>query len=127
VLTDLGQKPITERELTRAKNQVVARTQRQLLDKEELATELAFWEMRGGWDYINRFPDGVEKATAQQVQDVCKKYFTVQNSTTGLILPEAPVPGAHGALGPTGAAGGKAKSLKAARPKTAAAQEGGAQ
>ncbi|MBW8889737.1 MAG: insulinase family protein [Fibrobacteres bacterium] len=127
VLTDLGQKPITERELTRAKNQVVARTQRQLLDKEELATELAFWEMRGGWDYINRFPDGVEKVTAQQVQDVCKKYFTVQNSTTGLILPEAPVPGAHGALGPTGAAGGKAKTPKAAKPKAAAAQEGGAQ
>jgi predicted Zn-dependent peptidase len=113
VLTDLGQKPITERELTRAKNQVTARTLRQLLDKEELATELAFWEMRGGWDYINRFPEGVQKVTVQQVQDVCKKYFYKQNSTTGVILPEEPAPGA------------KAKTAKAARPAAPAAQEGG--
>jgi predicted Zn-dependent peptidase len=113
-LYDLGQKPITERELARAKNQVAARTLRQLLDKEELATELAFWEMRGGWDYINRFPEGVQKVTAQQVQDVCKKYFYRQNSTTGLILPEEPAPGA------------KAKTAKAVKPKAGPAQEGGA-
>lgn len=117
VLFDLGQKPITERELARAKNQVVARTQRQLLDKEELATELAYWEMRGGWDYINRFPEGVEKVTAQQVQDVCKKYFYKQNSTTGVILPEAPVPGAKAKA---------AKTAKAVKPPAAATEEGGA-
>jgi predicted Zn-dependent peptidase len=116
VLYDLGQKPIAERELARAKNQVTARTLRQLLDKEELATELAFWEMRGGWDYINRFPEGVQKVTAQQVQDVCKKYFYRQNSTTGLILPEEPAPGAKAK---------PAKTAKAARPKAEAAQEGG--
>ncbi len=88
VLKELGEKPISERELTRAKNQVVARQQRQLLDMEELATELAFWEMRGGWDYINRFPESVQKVTADQVQAVCQKYFQLKNSTTGLILPE---------------------------------------
>ena len=112
-LFEMGQKPITERELTRAKNQVAARSLRQLLDKEELATELAFWEMRGGWDHINRFPEGVQKVTAQQVQDVCKKYFYRQNSTTGVILPEEPAPGA------------KAKTVKAAAPKAPAAGEGG--
>ncbi|HKP96399.1 MAG TPA: pitrilysin family protein [Fibrobacteria bacterium] len=88
VLYELGQKPISERELTRAKNQVAARTLRQLLDKEELATELAFWEMRGGWDYINKFPDRVQQVTARQVQDVCKRYFYRKNSTAGVILPE---------------------------------------
>ena len=88
VLSDLSKKPISDRELTRAKNQVVARTFRQLQDMEELATELAYWEMRGGWDYINRFPESVQKVTAQQVQDVCKKYFFRKNSTTGMILPD---------------------------------------
>jgi predicted Zn-dependent peptidase len=44
--------------------------------------------MRGGWDYINRFPEGVQQVTARQVQDVCRKYFTRDNSTTGVILPE---------------------------------------
>jgi predicted Zn-dependent peptidase len=121
VLYDLGQKPITDRELTRAKNQVAARTLRQLLDKEELATELAFWEMRGGWDYINKFPDRVQQVTAQQVQDVCKKYFYRKNSTAGVILPEEAEPAAKGK-------GSKsAKAAKTAAPSQAAAQEGGAQ
>ena len=88
VLYDLGRKPISDRELTRAKNQVAARSLRQLQDIEELATELAFWEMRGGWNYINRFPELVQQVTAQQVQDVCKKYFYRKNSTTGAVLPE---------------------------------------
>jgi len=101
VLYEMGQKPISDRELTRAKNQVVARTLRQLLNMEELATELAYWEMRGGWDYINKFPESVERVTAQQVQDVCKKYFYRKNSTTGLILPEDSV--AAPAKAPAGA------------------------
>jgi predicted Zn-dependent peptidase len=119
VLYDMGQKPITERELARAKNQVAARTLRQLLDKEELATELAFWEMRGGWDYINKFPEGVQQVTAQQVQDVCKKYFYRKNSTAGVILPEETVPGPKGKAP-------KAAKAGDANPTRTASAEGGA-
>jgi predicted Zn-dependent peptidase len=124
VLYDLGQKPISDRELTRAKNQVAARTLRQLLDKEELATELAFWEMRGGWEYINKFPEGVQRVTAQQVQDVCKKYFYRKNSTAGVILPEeaeGPAPASKSAKPAKKAATGDAKTVPAP------AKEGGAQ
>jgi predicted Zn-dependent peptidase len=137
VLNEMTQKPITERELTRAKNQVAARTLRQLLDKEELATELAFWEMRGGWDYINKFPDRVQQVTAQQVQDVCKKYFHKKNSTAGVILPEegAPAPKAKApkpaksAKSANSAAGTAAAGAAAtgAAPTAQAATEGGAQ
>ncbi|MEO7427496.1 MAG: pitrilysin family protein [Fibrobacteria bacterium] len=88
VLIDMGRRPISDRELTRAKNQVAARSTRQLLNKEELATELAFWEMRGGWDFINKFPERVQQVTAEQVQAVCKKYFYRSNSTVGVILPD---------------------------------------
>ena len=88
VLHEMGQKPISERELARAKNQVAARSIRSLQNMEELATELAFWEMKGGWNHINKFPEAVQKVTAQQVQDVCKKYFYRKNSTVGVILPE---------------------------------------
>lgn len=111
VLYELGNKPISERELVRAKNQVAARTLRQLQDKEELATEMAFWEMRGGWDHINRFPEGVQKVTAKQVQDVCKKYFYRANSTAGVILPEedASPPGKAGSALPVRAAAGEVK------------------
>ncbi|MDQ3000370.1 MAG: insulinase family protein [Fibrobacterota bacterium] len=125
VLYDLGQKPITERELTRAKNQVAARSTRQLLDKEELATELAFWEMRGGWDHINTFPERVQQVTAQQVQDVCKKYFHRKNSTAGVILPEEAAPPAKASAGKSGKAG-KGGNESAVKPVQAPA-EGGAE
>ena len=124
VLYDLGQKPISERELTRAKNQVAARTLRQLRDIEELATELAFWEMRGGWNYINRFPELVQNATAQQVQDVCKKYFYRKNSTVGVILAEEEEKVAGKT--PAAAAPG-AGTKKAAAPGGVPAADGGAE
>ena len=121
-MVDVGEKPITDRELNRAKNQVVARTLRQLQDKEELATELAFWEMRGGWENINGFPEGVQKVTAQQVQDVCKKYFYRKNSTAGVILAEEEERTA--AKSP---ASKDAAKKKAAAPGAAAPVEGGAE
>lgn len=125
VLYDLGQKPITDRELTRAKNQVAARSTRQLLDKEELATELAFWEMRGGWDHINTFPQRVQQVTAQQVQDVCRKYFYRKNSTVGVILPEEALPPAKTGAGKAGKAV-QAGNESAVKPVQAPA-EGGAE
>jgi predicted Zn-dependent peptidase len=121
VLYDLGRKPVSERELTRAKNQVAARTLRQLQNIEELATELAFWEMRGGWNHINRFPELVQQATAQQVQEVCRKYFYRKNSTAGVILPE------DEEQVPAAAAQGAASKKKAAAPGGAPAVDGGAE
>lgn len=122
-LYDMGEKPISERELTRAKNQVVARTLRQLQNIEELATELAYWEMRGGWNHINSFPELVQQVTAQQVQDVCRKYFYRKNSTAGLILPEEeermPAKGS--------AAAKEAARKKTSAPGAEASQEGGAE
>lgn len=140
VLYDLGQKPITERELARAKNQVTARTLRQLQNIEELATELAFWEMRGGWNYINAFPENVQKVTAQQVQDVAKKYFYHKNSTVGVIVPdeETQVRTAKGQAGrgtktaKSSAEGRDPSSAEGRKPGAsasgvAAAEEGGAE
>jgi predicted Zn-dependent peptidase len=129
VLYDLGQKPITERELTRAKNQVAARTLRQLQNIEELATELAFWEMRGGWNHINRFPELVQQVTAQQVQDVCKKYFYRKNSTVGVILAEEEEERKVAGKSPGAAAkaAGDAKKEKTAAPAGAPAADGGAE
>jgi predicted Zn-dependent peptidase len=124
VLYDLGKKPISERELTRAKNQVAARSLRQLQNIEELATELAFWEMRGGWNYINKFPDLVQKVTAEQVQEACRKYFYRKNSTVGVILPEEEEKVAGKIPAAAATAAGK---RKAAPPGGASASDGGAE
>lgn len=100
VLEELALRPVTERELQRARNQVAARTVRSMENMEQLATELAYWEMRaaaygpGGWEHVNKFPAGVQAVTAGQVQAVAEKYFRRDAATIGVIVPpqDASVP-----------------------------------
>lgn len=92
-ITDLKKNPISERELQKVKNQVMARTVRSLEDIEHLATQLAFYEMYGDWNIISTFPKGVQRVTQEEVQAVAKKYFHHEISTTGMILPESQKPG----------------------------------
>ncbi len=90
VLEALGRDTISTRELQRARNQVAARSVRSVEDLEELATELAYWEMRsgtGGWQDINRFPAALQAVTAEQVRAVAAKYFRRDAATVGVILP----------------------------------------
>jgi len=87
VLDDLAKNPISDRELQRARNQVAARSVRAMEDMEGLADELASWEMRGSWQDINRFPEAVQKVTAEQVRAVAAKYFLRDAATVGVILP----------------------------------------
>jgi len=103
VLEELTRTPVTERELQRARNQVAARTVRSMENMEELATELAYWEMRaaargpGGWAYVNWFPEGVQAVTAAQVQAAAANYFKREAVTVGVIVP--PVDAAAGTKG----------------------------
>ena len=87
VLEDLTKNPVSERELQRARNQVAARSVRAVEDMEGLADELASWEMRGNWQDINRFPEAVQKVTAEQVRAVAAKYFLRDAATIGVIVP----------------------------------------
>ncbi len=93
VLEELAREPVTARELQRARNQVAARTVRSMENMEQLATELAYWEMRaaaygpGGWAHVNAFPAAVQAVTAEQVQAVAAKYFRRDAVTVGVIIP----------------------------------------
>jgi predicted Zn-dependent peptidase len=89
VLDELAKHPVSERELQRARNQVAARSVRAVEDMEGLADELASWEMRGGWQDINRFPEAVQKVTAEQVRIAAEKYFLRDAVTVGVIAPPA--------------------------------------
>jgi len=88
ILEELKEKPISERELQRVKNQVQARTLRKLINLENLATELAFYQLWGTWEHVNTFPEKVSQVTVEQVMEVCKKYFIQSQSTVGIVLPE---------------------------------------
>ncbi len=87
VLDDMAKNPISERELQRARNQVAASSIRSVENLDDLSTELAYWEMRGGWNNINAFPEAVQKVTAEQVRRVCAKYFLRDAATVGAVLP----------------------------------------
>lgn len=90
VLEELGRAPVTERELQRARNQVAARSIRSVENQEELATELAYWEMRGGpggWRYINEFPRAVQAVDAGTVREVASRVFRRDAVTVGVIVP----------------------------------------
>jgi hypothetical protein len=67
----------------------------------------------------------VQNATAQQVQDACKKYFQRKHSTVGVILPEEEEKGAGRIPAARGAASAAAK--KAAAPVGAPVVDGGAE
>jgi predicted Zn-dependent peptidase len=90
VLEEMGRKPISPRELQRARNQVAARSVRSVEDLDDLSTELAYWEMRGGWEHINRFPAEVQKVEAEKVREACARYFRPEAATVGVLLPATP-------------------------------------
>ena len=68
--------------------QVAANSIRAVENLDNLATQLAYWEMRGGWENINAFPEAVQKVSAEQVQKVCAKYFLRDAATVGILLPK---------------------------------------
>lgn len=93
VLDSLTRTPLSARELQRAKNQVAAHSVRSLENMEELATELAYWEMRGGWENINRFPQQVQKVTAEKVMEVARRIFVRDAATVGTVQPKTATKG----------------------------------
>jgi len=92
VIDTLKSQLISPRELQRVKNQVLMQSQLSLRDLEHLATELAFHELRGGWEAINTVPEAIRQVTTSQVRDVFRKYFNRNKATLGLVLPEKSAP-----------------------------------
>jgi predicted Zn-dependent peptidase len=79
---------ISAYELTRVKNNIVASSVNNLREMDELANQLGFWEVMGGWKYINLFPQEVEKVQKDAIKQVAKKYLIESNRTVGMLLQE---------------------------------------
>lgn len=84
-LEKLKSDTLSDYDLQRVKNNVVARTVNDLKDLEEMANQLGFYEVMGGWNFINTFPQKVLQAKPEQVRDVAKRYFVPQNRTVGIL------------------------------------------
>lgn len=78
---------ISERELLRVKNRVMAARIAKLRDMERLATDLGFMALYGDWHLIQSFPAAVQRVTAAQVRNAAKRWLRPERATVGWLLP----------------------------------------
>lgn len=84
---ELREKPITEEEVERARQQILKERELQQNDTSQLAVALSDWAAQGDWRLYFLYRDRVEQLTADQVQAVAAKYLQRNNRTVGLFLP----------------------------------------
>lgn len=84
----LQAEPPLEREVQKARNQAEASF---IMGQDSIFFQgeiLGMYEMTGGWRLKDTYLDEVKKVTPAEVQEVAKKYFTKENSTVGILIPE---------------------------------------
>jgi zinc protease len=84
---EVGQVPITEEELKRAKTQFLKDRELRASDSKEIAIELSEWAAEGDWRLYFLFRDHIEATTAQECTAAAVKYFTRNNRTLGTFIP----------------------------------------
>jgi zinc protease len=86
----LGRDPITDRELERVKNQMVANY---IYSRDAImwmAIILGNYQLtRGSWREFKLYPEKIGRVTADEVQSFCRGYLTADNRTVGTLLPVA--------------------------------------
>lgn len=89
ILEKLKSKPISDKELQKAKNILAAGFLRGLSSNRGLAHMLSYFEtVAGDYRYITRHAAMVEKVTKQDIMDAARKYFTSENRTVAVIEKE---------------------------------------
>ena len=81
------EKPVTEEEVERARQQLLKSRELEAADSDRLAVSLSNWAAQGDWRLYFLFRDRLEALTAADVQAVAEKYLTRNNRTTGLFIP----------------------------------------
>jgi hypothetical protein len=95
-LAKLQAEPVTEYELQKVKNQVLADNFRRLESNFNLLIQLGYFEALGGWEYINVFPREMTAVTVEDIIRVANEYFAperrsvaIYNRKAGLAPPAA--------------------------------------
>jgi zinc protease len=84
----LAKEPVTEEELTRARNQTEAGFVFQEDSVHRRAALLARFELIGGYALMDRFLDTIRAVTAADVMRVAGKYFPDDKKNIGVLLPK---------------------------------------
>jgi zinc protease len=86
----LGREPITDRELQRVKNQMVADY---IYSRDAImwmAIILGDYQLtQGSWREFKLYPEKIGRVTAAEVQSFCRGFLTADNRTVGTLLPIA--------------------------------------
>jgi len=84
----LRNEPVTDEELKKAQNQVLAQTVYRRDAPSFIGYYLAWWEIEGnGWQNINDYPEAIQRVTKDDITKVAQKYFVKNNRTVGYLLP----------------------------------------
>jgi predicted Zn-dependent peptidase len=75
---------VTDDELQKVKNNVVADQYRGLQSNFYLMIQLGYMEALGDWEYINYSGERLVEVTANDIQRVAKKYLTSKNSSVAI-------------------------------------------
>ena len=79
--------PVTQKELERAKTQILKARELEANDTDRLAVSLSDWAAQGDWRLYFLYRDAVENLTVDDVNRVARSYFVRNNRTVGLFLP----------------------------------------
>lgn len=78
---------VSERELERVRNHVIAGRVAGLRDMLGVAQTLGFMQIYGDWRLIKTYPEAVRKVTAEQVRDAARRWLRPERATVGWLLP----------------------------------------
>jgi zinc protease len=86
-LESLGQKPITDEEVARAKQKYKQSNERLLSQSDRFAVSLSNWAGAGDWRLFFLHRDRLEQVTTADVNRVAAKYLIRTNRTVGVYYP----------------------------------------
>ncbi len=85
-LEKLKNEPVSEREIQKVKNHATMNLVESFLDMENVATQLAFYEIFGDYRLLLDWPQKLDDVTPKAVQDAAQKTFKHKGVTVGRLL-----------------------------------------
>ncbi|MFB3879954.1 MAG: M16 family metallopeptidase [Armatimonadota bacterium] len=103
VIERLREEPVSESELTKAKNQTKASFVYSSDGVTQLAQQIGYYHVIDSYRYLETFPAKVDAITAADIQRVMRTYFVKENRTVGWLIPtgEGQAEGGGMEAGPT--------------------------
>ncbi len=86
---ELQKNPVSDRELQKVKNRILANSYRRLQSNFFLLVQLGIFEAQGGWEYINESPSKLQAVSAADIQRVAKTYFDKTNRSVATYTRKA--------------------------------------